>query len=62
MCCFITALLLAGPRLAMLVWWIINPICLVRRLITGSGDSGQDLFAVDDANVPHHLSGRHHRL
>ena len=26
MCCFITALLLAGPRLAMLVWWIFNPI------------------------------------
>ncbi len=26
MCCFFTALLLAGPRLAMLVWWIINPI------------------------------------
>jgi hypothetical protein len=26
MCCFFTTLLLAGPRLAMLVWWIINPI------------------------------------
>jgi hypothetical protein len=25
MCCFATALLLAGPRLAMLVWWITNP-------------------------------------
>jgi hypothetical protein len=26
MCCFLTALLLAGPRLAMLVWWIIRPV------------------------------------
>ncbi len=25
MCCFFTALLLAGPRLAVLVWWIISP-------------------------------------
>lgn len=25
MCCFITALLLAGPRLAILVWWIYTP-------------------------------------
>jgi hypothetical protein len=26
MCCFFTALLFVGPRLAALVWWIINPI------------------------------------
>ena len=26
MCCFFTALLLVGPRLGALVWWIINPI------------------------------------
>jgi hypothetical protein len=26
MCCFITSLLLVGPRLGLLVWWIINPI------------------------------------
>ena len=26
MCCFVTALLLAGPRLAILVWWIYTPI------------------------------------
>ena len=26
MCCFITALLLAGPRLAILVWYIFRPI------------------------------------
>ncbi|MFN2184861.1 MAG: hypothetical protein ACK2UU_12760 [Anaerolineae bacterium] len=26
MCCFITALLLAGPRLAILVWWIFSPL------------------------------------
>ncbi len=25
MCCFLTALLLFGPRLAILVWWIWNP-------------------------------------
>ena len=25
MCCFITALLVAGPRLAILVWYIFNP-------------------------------------
>jgi len=25
MCCFITALLLFGPRLAILVWWIYSP-------------------------------------
>jgi len=26
MCCFFTSLLLVGPRLALLVWWIIRPI------------------------------------
>jgi hypothetical protein len=25
MCCFFTTLFLFGPRLAILVWWIINP-------------------------------------
>ena len=25
MCCFITALFLFGPRLAILVWWIYSP-------------------------------------
>lgn len=26
MCCFFTALLVAGPRIALLVWWIFNPV------------------------------------
>ena len=26
MCCFFTALLLVGPRLAILIWWIMSPI------------------------------------
>ena len=26
MCCFITALLLAGPRAAILVWWLLFPV------------------------------------
>ena len=26
MCCFFTALLFAGPRLAILVWYIIRPV------------------------------------
>lgn len=26
MCCMLTALILVGPRLAILVWWLINPI------------------------------------
>ena len=26
MCCFFTALVLFGPRLAILVWWLINPV------------------------------------
>ena len=25
MCCFFTALVLFGPRLAALIWWLINP-------------------------------------
>ena len=26
MCCFFTALVFFGPRLAILIWWLINPI------------------------------------
>jgi hypothetical protein len=26
MCCFITALLLVGPRLGILVWYLLNPV------------------------------------
>jgi len=26
MCCILTALVLAGPRLAILIWWLINPL------------------------------------
>jgi hypothetical protein len=26
MCCFATALLLFGPRLAILIWWIYTPV------------------------------------
>mgnify|MGYP001825570279 CR=1 FL=1 len=26
MCCFFTALLVFGPRLAILVWWIYSPV------------------------------------
>jgi hypothetical protein len=26
MCCFLTALVLLGPRFAILVWWLINPL------------------------------------
>ena len=26
MCCFFTALVFFGPRLAILVWWLINPL------------------------------------
>ena len=26
MCCFVTALFMVGPRLAILVWWIMNPV------------------------------------
>ena len=26
MCCFLTALLLLGPRAGILVWWLINPV------------------------------------
>ena len=26
MCCFLTTLVLFGPRLAILVWWLISPV------------------------------------
>ena len=26
MCCFLTTLLLLGPRAGILVWWLINPV------------------------------------
>lgn len=26
MCCFFTTLVLAGPRLALLIWWLIRPV------------------------------------
>jgi hypothetical protein len=26
MCCILTALVLLGPRFAILVWWLINPL------------------------------------
>ena len=26
MCCFFTALVFFGPRLAILVWWLVNPL------------------------------------
>ena len=26
MCCFFTALVLFGPRLAILVWWLLQPL------------------------------------
>jgi len=26
MCCFLTSLFLLGPRAAILVWWLINPV------------------------------------
>ena len=26
MCCVLTALVLAGPRLAILIWWLVNPL------------------------------------
>ena len=26
MCCFFTALVLFGPRLAILIWWLISPV------------------------------------
>lgn len=26
MCCFFTALLFLGPRAAILIWWLINPV------------------------------------
>jgi len=26
MCCFFTSLVVFGPRLAILIWWLINPV------------------------------------
>jgi len=26
MCCFLTSLVLLGPRAAILVWWLLNPL------------------------------------
>ena len=26
MCCFFTTLVLLGPRLAMLIWWLLQPV------------------------------------
>lgn len=26
MCCVLTVLVLAGPRLAILIWWLLNPL------------------------------------
>ncbi len=26
MCCFFTTLVLLGPRAAILIWWLVNPI------------------------------------
>ena len=26
MCCFLTALILAGPRLGIVVWWLLQPV------------------------------------
>lgn len=26
MCCFLTSLFLLGPRAAILVWWLLNPV------------------------------------
>jgi hypothetical protein len=34
MCCFFTALVLAGPRLGILVWWLINPLYISRAFDT----------------------------
>jgi len=30
MCCFLTTLVFFGPRLALLVWWLINPLLFDR--------------------------------
>jgi len=34
MCCFFTALVLAGPRLGILVWWLLNPLYISRAFTT----------------------------
>jgi len=34
MCCFFTALLLFGPRLAILVWWISSPVYITNLFQT----------------------------
>ena len=34
MCCFFTALLLFGPRLAILVWWIYSPVYITNLFQT----------------------------
>ena len=34
MCCLFTSLLLFGPRLAILVWWIINPAYITQLFQT----------------------------
>jgi len=34
MCCFLTALLLFGPRLAILVWWIYSPVYITNLFQT----------------------------
>ena len=34
MCCFFTALLVAGPRLAILVWWIYSPVYITNLFQT----------------------------
>jgi hypothetical protein len=26
MCCFFTSLVVFGPRIALLIWWLINPV------------------------------------
>jgi hypothetical protein len=26
MCCFITTLILLGPRIAILIWWLVQPV------------------------------------
>ena len=39
MCCFFTTLLLFGPRLAAIVWWIINPVRWVGETNLSAFDS-----------------------
>lgn len=34
MCCVLTTLLLAGPRLAILVWWLLQPLRWEATFIT----------------------------